>query len=73
MIFEISKASDAYMDRRSLCHYSPYENSVWDPVQQCWVVELDTPLDLVELKEKLGFSIRVDGCMPTPRVVIEDL
>lgn len=73
MIFEICKASDSFMDRRLASHYSPYEHSAWDPVSQCWVVRIDSPMDMVELKEKLGTPIRVDGCLPVPRLVIEDL
>ncbi len=61
------------MDEARSPFYSPYQKAMWDPVGQCWIVHMATPGEMVKLKEELNLPIRVDGEMPFPRIVIEDL
>ncbi len=73
MVFQVCRASDSFMDQSKVSMYSPYRGAIWDAVGQCWTLHMATPGAIVKLKEELNIPIRVDGEMPFPRIVIEDL
>lgn len=73
MVFQICRASDSFMDPANIPFFQPYPESIWDPISQCWIIHIPTPGALVNLKEKIGNSVKIDGDMEFPRIVIEDM